>query len=106
MRFTFVRDIRSNPKKVWNFLDKDGEVVLTSHGKPFAVMFPLQEEDLKEVLRSIRFAIAKVAVSRMRRFSEEKGIDKLSMEEIEEEICSVRKSSFGHFPTISSCSCH
>ncbi len=54
MKFASVRDLRSRPSEVWESLAED-EVVVTSNGKPIALMTRIEEhDDIEALLREIR----------------------------------------------------
>jgi len=91
MRFISVRELNSKPKEVWNKI-KDEEVVVTSNGKPIALLSGVTEGTLEKTLRTIRRSRALVAIEEMQKRSIELGLDKLTDSQIESEIQAVRKS--------------
>ncbi len=91
MKFSSVRDLRTKPAKVWKDLQKEREIILTNHGKPFALLLALEEGTLEDVLLEVRRALAKIAASKMRRIAQRKGLNRLSSKKIEEEIKEARK---------------
>lgn len=86
MKFVSSREIRVNPRPVFESLAEDNEVVVTSRGKPVALLVGVSGDDLEETVRLIRRAKAQAAVSRMRRGAAQRGLDRLSQEEVEDEI--------------------
>lgn len=44
MKFISVRDLRIKPKRVWEGLKKEGEIVITSNSKPIALLTKIDEE--------------------------------------------------------------
>ena len=92
MKFITVRDFRIRPGSVWESLEKHNEVVITSNGKPIALLTGVNDINFDETLKAIRRAKAELALSKMRAASLEKGLSKLSDKEIEAEIRSVRKA--------------
>jgi prevent-host-death family protein len=90
IKFVSSREIRVNPRPVFEAAEEGDEVVITSHGKPVALLVGVNGEDLEETIRLVRRARAQVAVSRMRRAASRKGSDNLSREEIEAEIAVAR----------------
>ncbi len=54
MKFVPLRDMRNHPKAVLNQLKKEKEIILTSHGKPVALMADLSEETFEENLTQYR----------------------------------------------------
>jgi len=91
MRFISVRDLNTKPKEIWSKI-KDEEVVITSNGKPIALLSGVTEGTLEKTLRTIRRSRALVAIEEMQKRSIELGLDKLADSQIESEIQAVRKS--------------
>ena len=92
MRFVSVRELRGNSAEIWQRLTKERELVITSNGKPIAILSPTSEETLEESLDAIRTARAAAAVEAMQMKSLQKGLDRMSPEEVDAEIKSVRKT--------------
>ena len=91
MRFISVRDLNTKPKEIWNKI-KDEEMVITSNGKPIALLSAVTEETLEKTIRTIRRSRAVIALEEMQRKSTESGLDKLTTAQIASEIQAVRKS--------------
>lgn len=92
MEFVTIRDLRLKPTEVWDKLRQQRELILTSNGRPVAVIAGVGEDDVEETLAALRRARAQAAVSRLRRAAAERGADKLSAAEIESEIAQVRQA--------------
>ncbi len=92
MRFITVRDLRGRPGQVWSKLSREKEVILTSNGKPIAILSAVSEENLERALMALRQARAIAAVERMQSASIAAGNDRLTLEEIDAEIAAVRKA--------------
>jgi len=92
LRFISVRDLRMRTGAIWEQLQKEGEMVITSNGKPVAVLSGIKEENLEEYLRVMRRIRAMLAVNKIQEESRQKGLDKISMDEIEAEIKTVRRN--------------
>ena len=91
MRFISVRDLNTKPREIWSKI-KDEEVVITSNGRPIALLSGVTEETLEKTVRSIRRSRALIALEEMQKRSIESGLDKLTDSQIESEIRAVRKS--------------
>ncbi len=91
MRFVSVRDFRSKSAQVWKQLRKEDEMVITSNGKPVALLTALSDENLEETLKTIRKVKAMAAVTSMQLQSVQRGTNKLKINEINKEIAAVRK---------------
>jgi prevent-host-death family protein len=92
MKFVTVRDFRIRPGAVWSNLEKNEEVIITSNGKPIALLTGVSDINFDETLKALRRAKAELALSKMRAAALEKGLNRLSEKEIEAEIKSVRRS--------------
>jgi antitoxin (DNA-binding transcriptional repressor) of toxin-antitoxin stability system len=66
-------------------------MVVTSNGRPIAILAAINEATLEESLSAFRQARAVDAVASLQRRSIEQGTDKVSMDEINSEIKAVRK---------------
>ncbi len=91
MKFISVRDLRGKSAEVWKELPAEREVVVTSNGRPIAILSAVSESNLEESLSAIRQARAAEAVMSLQRRSVEKSTDSIVMEEIDAEIKAVRK---------------
>jgi len=91
MKFITVRDLRGRPAEVWTKLSRDKELVLTSNGKPIAILSAVSEDTLEGSLAALRQTRAIAAVETMQSHSVAVGTDKLSLEEINAEIAATRK---------------
>ena len=90
MRFISVRDLNTKPKEIWRKI-KEGEVVITSNGKPIALLTAVTEENLEKNIRAIRRSRAVFALEEMQKQSLAAGLDRISDAQIETEIKAARK---------------
>ncbi len=93
MRFVGVRDLRLRPREVWKKLREEGELVLTMNGKPMAVIAEVSEDTLEQTLRAVRRLRFKMSLAAIQTHSVSKGLDKMSMEEIDAEIAAARRAA-------------
>lgn len=91
MRFLTVRDLRGKSAQIWKDLPEEREMVITSNGRPIAILAAISESNLEESLTAFRQARAVEAVAALQRRSADQGTDTISMEEIDAEIKAVRK---------------
>jgi antitoxin (DNA-binding transcriptional repressor) of toxin-antitoxin stability system len=91
MRFISVRELNTKPKEIWSKI-KDEEMVITSNGKPIALLSAVTEETLEKTIKTIRRSRALMALEEMQKKSMESGLDRLTDSQIESEIQAVRKS--------------
>jgi antitoxin (DNA-binding transcriptional repressor) of toxin-antitoxin stability system len=91
MKFLSVRDLRGKSAEVWKELPNEREMIITSNGRPIAILAAISESNLEESLAAFRQARAVEAVASLQRRSADQGTDKITMGEIDAEIKSVRK---------------
>jgi len=90
MRYVTVREISTKARRVWEML-REGEVVVTSNGKPIALLSGVTEETCDRTVKAIRRSRFLLALEEMQKQALERGLDKLTDEEIEAEIHQARK---------------
>jgi antitoxin (DNA-binding transcriptional repressor) of toxin-antitoxin stability system len=95
MKFVTIRDLRSKTAAIRKDLEQEREIVLTANGRPFAVMTPVGSDTVEEEIRAIRRARAKAAVERIRAQAKARGLDKLTMKEIDTLIAEARRARRG-----------
>ena len=91
MKFLSVRDLRGKSAEVWRDLPNEREMIITSNGRPIAILAAISESNLEESLAAFRQARAVEAVATLQRRSADQGTDKITMSEIDAEIKNVRK---------------
>ena len=91
MRFVSVRDLRGKSAEVWKTLPGEGEMIITSNGRPIAILAAVSESNLEESLSAVRQARAIEAAASLQRRSIEQGTDRISMDEIDAEVKAVRR---------------
>ncbi len=91
MKFITVRDLKIKTRDVWTLLNEEGDVIITSNGKPIAILSDLTDGDVETSLAVLRRSRAVMAVNKLQRRAVEKGVNNLTNKEIEEEIHSVHK---------------
>ena len=91
MRFISVRDLNTKPKEIWGKIS-NGEVVITSNGRPIALLSAVNEETLEKTIRTLRRSRALMALEDLQNKALASGMDKLEEAEIQAEIQAVRRS--------------
>ena len=91
MKFLSVRDLRGKSAQIWKELPGEREMIVTSNGRPIAILAAITEENLEESLSAFRRSRAVEAVVSLQRKSVEKGTDRISWDEINTEIQAVRE---------------
>ena len=90
MKFLSVRDLKTKSSQVWKELEDQKEMIVTSNGRPIALLSSVNENNLEQVLTAFRRARATNAVASIQYESTQKGTDKISLDEINAEIVAVR----------------
>jgi antitoxin (DNA-binding transcriptional repressor) of toxin-antitoxin stability system len=100
MKFLSVGDLKSKSAEVWKGLTAERELVVTSNGRPIAILSAVTEDTLEETLAAIRRSRAVAAVSEIQRRSAQRGTDAFTPAEIDAEITAVRRArrQQGHSP--------
>lgn len=92
MKFLSVRDLRSKSAQVWQELPAERELIITSNGRPIAILAAISEANLEESLAAFRQARAVEAVASLQRRSAVQGTSNITADEINAEIRAVRQS--------------
>jgi antitoxin (DNA-binding transcriptional repressor) of toxin-antitoxin stability system len=91
MRFVSVRELRSQSAEVWRRLAVESEMVVTSNGRPVAILSSVSAEGLDESLAALRRARAMAAVEALQTQSVSTGKHRMSQAAIQAEIAAVRQ---------------
>jgi len=79
MKFLSVRDLKTKSSQVWKELPDQKEMIVTSNGRPIAILSSINENNLEQVLAAFRHARAANAVALIQYESPQKGTDKISI---------------------------
>jgi PHD/YefM family antitoxin component YafN of YafNO toxin-antitoxin module len=90
MKFLSVRELRSSTAHLKEMLPDNGKVVLTTNGKPAALIIEVDEESFEETMDDLRAARARRAIRRIQEQSVRAGLDSMTLDEINAEINSPR----------------
>ncbi|MDF1594338.1 MAG: hypothetical protein RQ753_08805 [Desulfurivibrionaceae bacterium] len=90
MKFLSVRDLKGKSAQIWRELPEEKEMVLTSNGRPIAILSSINEDNLEQVLSAFRRARAIEAVAALQYGSAARDTGKLTIKEIDKEIMVVR----------------
>jgi hypothetical protein len=92
MQFVTVRELRLKPGAIWKKLERAPELVVTSKGRPIAVLSPVVHGDPEETVLAIRHARAVRAVARLQQQAVERGLHRVGVEALDTEIRRIRRS--------------
>jgi len=90
MKFLSVRDLKTKSSQVWSELSDQKEMIVTSNGRPIALLSSINENNLEQVLTAFRRARAADALAVIQYESIQQGTDAISMDEINAEIKAAR----------------
>ena len=90
MKFLSIRELRASTGKLNEMLSNNGQIVLTTNGKPAALMIEINEESFEDVLTDIRIAKSRRAIRKMQEHSVRSGLSNMTLDEINAEITAAR----------------
>lgn len=91
MKFVTVRELRGRTSELWDQLAQQRELVVTNNGKPIAILSATDAESFEASVRNLRRCRAADALSSLQRESERRGLDRLTLDEVNEEIQAARR---------------
>ena len=91
MKFVTVRELRGRTSELWDQLAQQRELIVTNNGKPIAILSATDAESFEASLRNLRRARAADALSGIQRQAERRGLDRLTLDDVNEEIQAYRK---------------
>jgi antitoxin (DNA-binding transcriptional repressor) of toxin-antitoxin stability system len=92
MKLIAIKDLKQ-PRQLKQRLLAEKELLLTSDGKPVAILVSVDgTEDPETVLRAIRDSRSRLALSRIREAASSTGASGLSLADIHREIAAARRA--------------
>jgi PHD/YefM family antitoxin component YafN of YafNO toxin-antitoxin module len=91
INFLSFRELRTSTAKINDMLADDGKIVVTSNGKPKAIMIQVNEADFEDALAMLNQAKFARAISNIRASAQRSGASKMTLDEINAEIAQSRK---------------
>jgi len=91
MNFVSFRELRTSTAKINDMLTDNGKIVVTSNGKPTAVMIQVNENDFEETLAVLNQIKLTRAINNLRTSAQRSGAAEMTLEEINAEIALSRK---------------
>lgn len=91
MSYCTIRDLRNSKKEVWDNLENEGELVVLNNGRPRAIIFGVDNDNVDIMIKAVRQAKAMISFNSMRKKSADRGY--MSDEEINNEIIAARKEN-------------
>lgn len=88
-----IQELGSRAPDLARQLEQERELLVTNDGKPVGVIFAADEETLDPCMRALHQIKNMLALRRVQQESVERGLDKLTMEEIDAIIAESRKEA-------------
>ena len=88
MQFVAHTDLRS--PKVWSRVQKE-KAVVTNHGKPVALIIPINESNFEEILAQVNQMEGLQVLRDLQAQAKTAGTDRMTLDEINQEIAATRK---------------
>ena len=92
MDFVTLRDLRTQPNKVWKKLARARELVVTRNGKPVALLTETTPRSLDEDLSTLHRLRFGRTLAEIREQARTRGLDKLSAKDVDSIIRKARKA--------------
>ncbi len=92
MKMVALCTLWSTPERIQEALRREELLVLTNGERPVAVLLPVQEENLEQMLEMLLRLRAQKAVQRMRALTQDRGRSGMSMEDIDAEVRAARQA--------------
>jgi len=91
MNFVSFRELRTSTGKINDMLAGNGKIVVTSNGKPKAIMLQVSESDFEETLVIINQIKLARTINNIRSSARSNGASAMTLTEIDAEIQASRK---------------
>ena len=93
MKLIVISELKQ-PRQLKRRLQAEKELLLTSDGRPVAVLLSVEAaEDPESLLQSVRDSRSRLALSRIREAARKSGASRFSAAQIDREILAARKSA-------------
>jgi len=93
MKFVSIRDFRNKTAAIRQALGSEHEIVVTANGRPFAILAEVDEDTFEEKLAALRRTRTRLLLDRVQAKAEARGVDRLTMKEIDAEIVRARRQT-------------
>jgi hypothetical protein len=87
-----IRDLRNRPGAAQADLATKGELLLTSNGRPVALMLAVDGSTLDETVQALHLARAQLALRALRKQARDQGTSALPLSDIDAEIDESRRA--------------
>jgi prevent-host-death family protein len=91
MEFANVAEFRQNAAKVFDRVQRTGEIVVLRNGRPIGLLVAADAETIDPLRVAAQRARAQMALERLRRVAGRRGLDRLTGDDIDSLIRKTRK---------------
>jgi len=91
MEFVTIRDLCASPKKITALLKQEKRLVITSNGRPTAIMLDVEPSTLEDTLIDLRRLMAKRVLREIQDASVAAGTSSMTLEQINAQIAASRR---------------
>ena len=91
MNFVSFRELRTSTARISEMLSDDGKIVVTSNGKPKAIMIQVDEADFEDTLAMLTQVRLARSIKNIRSAAQRSGSAEMTLDEINAEIMQSRK---------------
>ena len=93
MNFVSMRELRNSTNRINEMLTDDGKIIITSKGKPKALMIQVNEADFEETLNDLRQVRGLRALRALQSQAKANGLSDMTLDDINAEIAEARRES-------------
>jgi prevent-host-death family protein len=90
MQFIPYRTLRNEPGKLQKQLRENKELIITQNGEPFALMISVKPDEIEKIVALVVQLRAQLALDEIRADAAARGLDKMTMEEVDAMIRAYR----------------
>lgn len=83
MEFVPYRMFRDPPAELQRKLEEKGQLIVTAHGEPMALMLPIPKDGLEDLVLLLSQVRARLAVKSMREQARERGLNNMTPKQAE-----------------------
>ncbi|MGH7806012.1 MAG: hypothetical protein ACREQJ_16810 [Candidatus Binatia bacterium] len=91
MKSITIRDLRTRPRQARKTIATEPQSLLTANGKPVALIIPVDSETLDDTVDALKIGRAQTVLRALRNDARERGMDRLTMDEIDSVIARSRR---------------
>ena len=95
VEYVSLCELRRQSEDAWRSLAREKDLVVTSNGEPIAILSATTEATVEASISALRQARAQLAAAAMQQRAHETGADRLTLQDVNAEICAARRERSG-----------